>query len=492
MTAGRWRAVVVAVQTLWQAQGILPTDPLVVGVSGGVDSLALAHLLRQLHDPAALILVYLDHGWRPEAADEAQFVQTLAQEWGVRAVVGRVDTRRLALTRRQSLEAAAREARYAFLAEVARAAGGRFIAVGHQADDQAETILLHLLRGAGLSGLSGMAPAGPTPGHPDMVLLRPLLGQTRATLEAYCRDHGLTPRRDPSNEDRRYRRNWLRHVLLPDLAPYSPHIHDRLTQLGALAAADDALLEQLLDEAWLTLVIADGPGWVRLDRGKWQALPLSLRRRALRRAAQLARPAGYELTFSGLEQARQVAEQGRIGARVDWPAGLCLLVVAGGLQVGAAPPLPAEPPPPQLLSPDPILLPAPGQVQLAQGWVMEATLHPAPPLAEIRANQERWRAYVALPDGPLWLRGRRPGERIQPLGLGGHSTPIKEVMIDRKLPAAWRALWPVVATNEHPVWLTGWLVDERCRVTPTTTWVVVLRCYRPADGARPVDGAGNG
>ncbi len=480
MKTGRLRPLLAPIQALWQTQGISSNTPLVVGVSGGVDSLALAHLLLQVHDPAALIVAHLDHGWRAESAAEARFVQALAATWGMRAVVGRVDTQQLAQAQHQSLEEAARQARYDFLADVAQTTGARHIAVGHQADDQAETILLHLLRGTGLSGLSGMAPAAPTPGHPDILLLRPLLSQTRATLTAYCRQQGLTPHDDPSNQDLRYRRNRLRHQLLPELARYNPQIQTRLTQLGALAAADDALLEKLLDEAWPTLALTTGTGWVRLDRTSWQALPLSLRRRALRRAAQLVRPAGSELSFSTLEQARRVAEQGGVGARADLPAGLKLIVLADGLYLGRETLLPTDAPFPQLLSPDPVLLPIPGRIHLAQGWVLEATARPAPPLADIRANRDPWRAYVALPDEPLWVRGRRPGERIQPLGMGGHSTPLKEVMIDRKLPAGWRERWPLVALADHPVWLAGWLVDERCCVRPTTEHVVVLRCYRPA------------
>jgi tRNA(Ile)-lysidine synthase len=203
-----------------------PGAPLIVAVSGGPDSLALLHMLaRQSLLPAeALLVAHLDHALRPSSAAEAHFVAATAAEWGVAGRVERVDVRTLAETGRLTLEAAARQARYDFLARVVTEAGGRAIATGHTADDQAETVLMHILRGSGTAGLRGMLPASPVPGHPHLTLLRPWLRASRAEIVAYCQEHRLRPITDESNTDPAYFRNRLRHELLPLLAAYNPHV----------------------------------------------------------------------------------------------------------------------------------------------------------------------------------------------------------------------------------------------------------------------------
>ncbi|MFN8447334.1 MAG: tRNA lysidine(34) synthetase TilS [Anaerolineae bacterium] len=197
---------------------LLPADALlIVGVSGGTDSLALLHILRRLG--VRLHVATLDHGLRGAAgAADARFVVETAEAWGLPVTAGRADVRVLAKAQRLSIEAAARAARYDFLSSVAHEAGTQRIAVAHNADDQVETVLLHLLRGSGVGGLAGMAYAAPLPGHPDLMLIRPLLDVPRAALDAYCREHGLQPRHDASNADARYRRNRLRLDLDPEAA----------------------------------------------------------------------------------------------------------------------------------------------------------------------------------------------------------------------------------------------------------------------------------
>src|SRR5688572_15639933 len=207
--------------------------PLVVAVSGGPDSLCLLHVLHKLsvEHPLRLHVAHLDHGLRPEAHDEATFVRQEAESLGLPVHLGTADTRAYAAKHRQSTEEAARSVRYAFLAEVARLAGARHVVVAHTADDQAETVLMHFLRGAGLAGLKGMLPvtelgswmsevrgqrselSDVRPLTSDLFLVRPLLTTTRAEVEAYCAENGLAPRRDASNADTQYLRNRLRHEL---------------------------------------------------------------------------------------------------------------------------------------------------------------------------------------------------------------------------------------------------------------------------------------
>jgi len=460
------------------AAGLAAYDgPLVVGVSGGSDSLALLDILARFYPAERLIVAHLDHTLRATSADDTALVARAAAERGLRFVAERADVAELARDGRQSLEAAGRAARYAFLAGVARAAGAAAVVVGHHAGDQAETILLHLLRGAGVGGLRGMAAAAPLPGGPDLWLLRPLLGVARADIDAYCALAGLRPALDASNADPSFVRNRLRHELLPLLATYNPQIAQQLRETGAIAAAEDELLTELELAAWGEAVLPTPPRRIVLRRDVWRRQPLALRRRLLRRAVAACLPAGIDVGFQAIEAARRTAEGAAGGGRVSLPGGVVMDVGYETLTFQRGD-IPAPDDWPQLRSPSASALPVPGAVALAGGWRLTAEPLPHLDLDAIAANDDPWTATVALDEGAaLFIRPRAPGERIRPLGLGG-ATKLKEVMIDRKIPAAARALWPIVATAEHPVWLPGHVLDDRARVWADSARVVRLRCYR--------------
>jgi len=451
-------------------------DSLVVGVSGGPDSAALLHAVRELLPPAALIVAHFDHGLRPGSAGEAEQVARMAS--GLRFRAGRADVAAQARAGRLSLEEAGRLARYDFLADVARAEGAKAVAVGHNADDQAETILMHVLRGSGTAGLRGMTTAAPLPGHVDLWLWRPLLAITRQEIEAYCREHQLAVVNDPTNSDQTYLRNRLRHDLLPLLETANPRLRDRLREMAQVVAADEDLLTELTERAWAEVIVTAGPTGVTVRREAWRGLPLGLRRRLLRRAVAVVRPAD-EWSFRALEAARGVAETGQTGARAALPGGLTLfvgydtLLLAGDL-------LPAAGEYPQLFSAEAVRLPVPGALDLAGGWRITADWTVAD-LAVVTANNDPWTATIAATAAAeLHVRGRREGERLRPLGLGGE-TSIKEIMIDRKILAQARALWPVVANHEHAVWLPGHVLDDRERMTAGDNRVVRLRCGRAGE-----------
>lgn len=451
----------------------------VVAVSGGADSLSLLHLLAQqkLHPAEKLIAATLDHGWRPEAAGETQFVREAAAAWGVKCVAGKADTIALARERGLSLEAAGRQARYDFLAGVARQYQAAYILTAHHADDQAETLLLNLIRGAGLAGLTGMSAVAPVPGHPDLTLLRPLLEASREEIMAYCRQRQLAPLIDPSNEDPAFRRNRVRHELLPLLERYNPQIRQRLCRTATLLAADEKLLAELAAEAWTEIYRRGGEGWLALDRAGWRRLPLSLQRRTLRLAAARLRPQLSDMGFETIEQARLTAQEGEVGAMATLPAGLRLCVGYDLLEIkqeGAAPPVTL----PQLPGGRPLPLSIPGELRLAHGWRLSARWLEEAAWERALHNPDPWQAYLDLSDidmSRLQARPRLPGERFQPLGMAGRSVRVKEFMIDRKIPAALRDQWPIIAGPDHLLWIAGHHIDERVKATPTSRRILHIR-----------------
>lgn len=447
--------------------------PLVVAVSGGPDSLCLLHALAQL-GPAgpALHVAHFDHGLRGAASQaDAAFVAQTAREWGLPATVERADVGAYAAAERRNLHQAARELRYRFLAEVARAAGAGAVAVAHHADDQAETVLMHLLRGAGPAGLRGMLPlqpwdawaAGQPPDPRGAPLLRPLLAVPRAAIERYCAGQGLRPRQDASNADPAYTRNRIRHELLPLLRAYNPQIAAALGRTAAVCADEQALIQELLDQRWPDLALV-APTLVRLDLERWRALPAALQRAALRRAHQLLAPAST-LPWEQIEQARALV--GRVDRQADLAGGVRLSSDYRHASLASA--APAAPLGPQLAD-GPHILPVPGALELGGGWAIQALWRPAeglPPAAPWQIDLDA--ASVSL---PLLVRTRRPGDRID---LGAGHKRLQDLFVDARVPRALRDAWPLLVSGDTLIWVPGLRAAARFRAGPATTRA--LRIY---------------
>ena len=452
---------------------------LVVGVSGGADSLALLHLLTHAWPREYLVVAHLNHGLRDQAEADADFVRGFSAENKLTCEIGFTDVPLLVKRSGQTVEEAGRSARYHFLSQVAAKHQAQAILTAHHADDQAETVLMHILRGSGLGGLRGMSPIALVPNESasDVRLLRPLLTVTRAQIDAYCEAQQLTPIVDETNADTTYLRNWLRHELLPQLETYNPNIAQQLNQLGELATADESLLHNLALKTYQRLVRMRGDGWLQIARDAWLKLPLSLRRRTMRLAIRELAD-GQEVGFRALEQARLVAERGRVGQQSPLPGGLDLSVgyVDFSLAIiGVQKPHDV----PQLLSAESMTVQVPGVTLLADGWRMVATwLSPSetPPVQSADALE----ATLAVPiENELVLRPRRAGERMRPLGMQGKSRKLKDIMIEEKIPQRLRERWPILVSAETPLWLVGHKIDESARVTSTTDPILHLKLLAP-------------
>ena len=217
--------------------------PLLVGVSGGADSVALLRaLLNGQSDRSRVSIAHLDHGLRPESASDAAWVTRLAATLKVRVVTRRVDVSRVADATGRGVEESARHCRYDFFTDVAREHGCRLVAVAHTADDQTETILHHLLRGTGLAGLRGMPASRSLDEH--LTLIRPLLGVSRQQVVDYLEELKQPYLVDESNVDERFTRNRLRHSLLPLLRnQYNPRVDESLRRLGEQAQQVQSIVE---------------------------------------------------------------------------------------------------------------------------------------------------------------------------------------------------------------------------------------------------------
>ncbi|MCG0277687.1 MAG: tRNA lysidine(34) synthetase TilS [Thermanaeromonas sp.] len=437
-------------QTIQRYKLVGAGEKVVVGVSGGPDSLALLSSLLELRDEFgfSLHVAHLDHCLRENSAEEAAYVRRLAEGWGLPVTVEARDVRAFQQEHKLSLEEAAREVRYRFLREVARAVGAAKIAVGHQANDQAETLLLNLLRGSGLTGLKAMVPYREG-------IIRPLLFITREEIEEFCQERGLVPCRDLSNLDKSYRRNKIRHELIPWLAKeFNPAIIRVLARTATLLAEEEAFLEELAREGLTRVIKEQGRGYLKIDGGGLLGLPAALERRVLR--AAVARLGGG-MEFQHVEQLRAILREG--AGALTLPRGLQARV-SNGLLLFEEPQKEDEPV--HFRHP----LKVPGVTPLPEiGKRLRIEILPPP----AKVSSPPWEAWVDKDKltGPLWARNWQPGDRFRPLGMKG-TKKLQDLFVDAGIDMRERKRVPIIVSGEDIVWVAGVRLSEDFKITPET------------------------
>ena len=460
-----------ALRVLAASEPIAAAEKLVVAVSGGCDSVALLHILVNLRATLAVELhvASLDHGLRGAAGQQdLAFVGDLADKWGLPHTLEQADVPQLAETWGMGVEAAARRVRYDFLARVARQECCSCVLTGHHADDQAETVLMNIVRGSGLRGLGGMRLESPLPYHPHIKLIRPLLTFTRAQLEQYCAARKLAWRRDESNWDTGYGRNYLRHEVMDKLARLNPDVVSALTRLADSAQTDEHYVAgQLGSLAKRALRSWDDGCSVSLALFR-EAHP-TLQRRLLRHAFhQLARE-GSDLTHERTLDLVAFCLTARAGARRDIGAGLELYLDYSEFRIQR---IDGKEPPQH----DFRLIPSDTDRVLRAGERLEfggiSLL--------VRAEPSHCEAGTALvlPAGcELRLRTRRPGDRFKPKGMGGRSRKLKDWMIDRKIPRRIRDRIPLLCADGAIVAIcvgAAWRLADSDAPAGTETSTIVL------------------
>jgi tRNA(Ile)-lysidine synthase len=473
--------------------------PVVVAVSGGMDSVTLLHALAQLAPDWCLDLhvAHIDHALRPTSAVDAAFVRDLASQMLTPFHIVRLDGASLHADPR-GLEAAARHARYRALCAIACNVTPPelvpVLVVAHHAQDQAETLLLRLVQGSGLTGLAAMRPvtllddAALTP-RPVRVV-RPLLAVTRTELADYARRHQLVWREDESNADTTRSRNLLRHAVLPQLAQINPQVVATLARTAELLVDDadrlDAHDRQALQA--LTVVqdtVAQDTGRVLLDLTGLQRLPESNRRGVLRAALRLL---AADLRTIGAAQVTALAAQlmaAHAGAGAQpLAAGLAWsIVTVDGVRCLALhrhDALPVAPPGPWL---DPGWrrchgrVPVSSVVEVAPWRLTSQPIDRSALSSAWRHNADRWTAYFdADAVRSLVLTTPQPGDRIAPLGLAGKRKSVGDLFTDAKIAPALRPGWPVIvdAASGDLLWVCGLAQSHAARITAQTRRILVL------------------
>lgn len=458
-----------------------PGATVLVGVSGGPDSLCLAGVLRQAG--YRIVLAHFNHRLRPEADREAVAVEELAAHWKVPCTVESGAVREHAAAKNLSIEAAARQLRYRFLFETARRQDAQAVAVGHTADDQVETVLMHFIRGAGMNGLKGMSYRTFLPAFDvEIPVVRPLLDVGRDETVAYCAGHDLQPHYDPSNDSPDFLRNRIRHELIPQLEAYNPRVRDAVLRNARALAEDRDLLQDALQIWWESAIMRIDDDFVMFDAPYLSTQSSNLQRHLIRRAVNCLLP-DVETDYAMLERATDFLSNAD-KTQVDLTGGLVLLreqevlfVTRSGTR------LPTEKWPQLPMQLDKVVLSVPDRIQLDGDWTFSSEVwsDPASAWEESSKNRDRFRVWIDAENLPekLELRVRHRGDVFEPLGLGGHSQKLSDFFTNAKLPQRMRARWPLLSAGDRIIWVPGYRPAEDFKLKPTSKRVACFLCESP-------------
>jgi tRNA(Ile)-lysidine synthase len=444
-----------------------PGQHLLVAVSGGPDSVALVSLLHRLRTPWRLTLsaVHGNYGLRGSESDGDQaFVETLCQRLDIPLHAMQLNVRNRA--RGTSLQAAARDVRYKALTTIAHQCGADRIAVGHTADDQAETVLLWMLRGAGLSGLSGM------PACRDGIIVRPLYEARRKEILAYLQSEALSFRRDSSNDKPIYLRNRIRHEIIPALQRVSPASVKALCRLADVCREDDRYLDEQVAALSADRIDRLPGGGQMVERSFLRELPVAVQRRLIHSSLRRCSPVDQPPSLHMVELVRQAVMKKNKVSNIAIPSGF---VIVDKDVVQFFPPTSRDRPHDRPHQTAPMVLSVPGTITwLATGQRIHVERSLRKHIHETGHKKDRIMVDADRIDGPLVVRAWQPGDRFCPFGMKGRSKKLQDFFTDLKVLGSDRTRIPVVATAERIVWVVGYRQDDRSALTPSTEQCLVM------------------
>jgi tRNA(Ile)-lysidine synthase len=434
-------------QSMLQAQGGL----LIAGYSGGADSTAMLHALHTLQNDLRIRLhaAHLHHGIRPEADSDAEACRAFAESLNVPITIERIDVPEMAKHQKISLEEAGRQARYAFFERLASQTGACRIATAHTRDDRIETILINLLRGTGTRGLRGIPYQR---GH----IIRPLLDASREQTHTYCREHNLPVVFDITNLDPHQLRGRVRRELLPLMKDLSPAVEENLLRLAEIACMEEDYWEGTVQSLFRSTLLIQS-NILHLDR--FRELHLALQRRFLRELVMRYLPPGESLSFEMVDRMQKDIEDHQTS---NWTFGkdthihihpTLLSIVHKAKDV---PELTYEYP---CIIGNPLFIPEAEASVIVEEAPCSDKYYPA-------SENEAWLAADAV-QGKLYVRNRRTGDRLQPLGMA-NSRLVSDVMSDRKWDHAWRAVCPLLCDEAGILWVPGYRIADRAKIIAST------------------------
>ncbi len=445
--------------------------PVVAGVSGGPDSLCMLDLL--IKSGMKVYVLHVNHQLRIEADDESRLVEEFCKQRNVNYLIKKVDVKSLAAEKKISVEEAARLFRYSALFEFAKEVSAQAVMVAHNANDQAETVLMHLLRGSGLSGLKGMQLRSIQPMWSDSIaLVRPLLKTNRGEILAYCEEHSLSPAYDQSNQDVKYFRNRIRMELLPELMTYNPRVMELLASMSDVITVDQSFLDGEAIKAWQNCLIKEGRHFVLFNTLLLSELHPSLLRRVLRKAIGQIEPELRDLDFAATERAVNFLDPKSRVNHIHLLSNIelvknrrseLLICKQNELLVDLWPQIELM----MSFMPD-----SKNVVELGSQWRIHCVYSEQAPVF-------RKDGQTAVLDADLlfgmYLNTSAPGDRFQPYGLKGKTIKLGDYWTNIGLAEKARSKWPLLRNgNGDIVWVIGTQISDRYKITSATKRILTL------------------
>ncbi len=450
--------------------------PVILGISGGVDSSCLLHLFSKMDIP--FIIAHFHHGLRISADDDAQFVEMIAKKYQLPYEIGYGKVRDFADINGLSIEEAARNCRYQFLFEIAEKYSAQSIAVAHNADDQVETVLMHLLRGSGLSGLKGMKYSTIIRSfHPTISIIRPLINIWRSEIESYIILNELDYCKDPTNADTKYNRNKIRHEIIPFLEKSYPNLKDRIWNMAEVLSSDEEIIEKQLSEIFIRICQMPSPNLICCDTEKFLETHVGFQRRLLRKAVFSINDEVRDVSYQVIDRAIKFIKENFSG-KIDLINNLILETTDTKFYIFPRGINWCEAYFPQMGINEEICIHAIGDYKFGNNWILKVEILDHRDAIEYQSEDEYsgWIDFDQIGGFPIYLGTRKNGDQFKPLGMDKGSIKINKIFINEKLAKAAREQWPLLRTlTKELVWIPGFRPSDTFKISDNTKLILKLK-----------------
>lgn len=445
---------------------------IVLGVSGGADSICLMDILSQLQ--IKTIVAHFNHQLRKESTHDAEFVCQKAKRLHFPFELGAEDIQTLSNKLHRSIEEQGRISRYEFLFRVAEKHNADAVAVAHNADDQVETILMHFLRGCGLAGLRGMIPLSfDHPWKTRIPLIRPLLKYRKVEILKYCSERKLDFVEDESNRDSAFYRNRIRNELIPILETYNPKLKNHLLSLGEITLADYQLLENYSKQNWQACMLELGKNYVLLDKKKILMLPQSQCRWIIQRVFQHLKPDERDIDFISVAHFLEFIQNPSRTGKTDWIKGITLSMDDSTLYASdeTGPALDSNYP---QMNSESIRWTGTGEITLSANYAIRGEIIKLD--SDKKIPKDATQAWMDLDTirFPLIIRKWKPGDRFEPLGFKGKTVKLSDFWNNVHLAKRTRKYYPVIESGGRIIWIPGLRLAQGVAVSDKTKKLLVM------------------
>jgi len=458
---------------------ISKNDLILLGVSGGPDSLVMAHVLHALNWNIAL--AYFDHQLRSQSTMEKAFVQQLSENHGVPFYSGKADIAGTAQHERKSIEEAAREKRYLFLFSTAQEINAKAVAVAHTADDQVETILMHILRGSGTRGLVGMQTYSVTAFHPNIPLVRPLLDVWREEIEEYCQQFSLSPKQDASNQDKTYLRNRIRHELIPELQSYNAGFKTNLLHMSDIIKEDWGFLDQRYGAIFNEIVDHTQNNQLQFSSVTFNQIPIGAQKAVLYHCLTKLNKTDEQMDHQTVLRLMEFINLQERKKHLSLPAQLHAFRKDEYIILTHSSFLPLEKSYPQCDGEYSFDRGKPFRIKIGNEIELEGTMRPKEAYRKpIPSDGFYWEAFMdakRIKNQTLLVRRILAGERYTPLGMKGKQIKVSDLFINKKVPAQVRKSWPAIVDGSLIAWIPGFAPSHIYRIGEDTEEIYYLKLY---------------